>query len=141
MPDQRCADMNTPNTPPHPDLPRLRKLATRMDSAYRLPIIGVRVGWDAILGLVPGIGDLLALAPSAYILKEAHRLGASIPLLARMGLNAGIDVAIGAIPLVGDVFDIGWRSKTRNVDLLEAHLKKQTAKTEKAASLRPFPHS
>lgn len=137
----RCYFMTIETSVPHPDLPRLRALATRMDSAYRLPVIGVRVGWDAILGLVPVVGDVLALAPSAYILKEAHRLGASRILLARMGMNTGIDLAIGAIPLVGDLFDIGWRSKTRNVHLLEAHLEKNAAEREKAASLRPFPNS
>lgn len=104
------------------DLARLRKLAARMDSAFRLPIVGVRVGYDAILGLVPVVGDVLTLAPSAFIIREAHRMGAPAPLLARMGVNTAIDVAIGAIPLVGDVFDIGWRSKTRNVNLLHRHL-------------------
>ena len=101
---------------------RLRKLAVTMDSAFRLPIVGVRVGWDAILGLVPGVGDALALLPSAYIIKEAHRLGAPTSVLAQMGVNTGIDLAIGAVPLVGDLFDIGWKSKLRNVDLLERHL-------------------
>ena len=108
----------------HADLARLRRLATTMDSAYRLPIIGTRIGWDAILGLVPGIGDALAVAPSLYIMKESHRMGVSGWTLARMGLNTGIDLVIGAIPLVGDIFDIGWRSKSRNVDLLEAHLQR-----------------
>ena len=98
-----------------------------MDSAYRLPVIGTRVGWDAILGLVPGIGDALAIAPSLYIMKEARRMGVSSGTLARMAANMGIDLAIGAIPLVGDIFDIGWRSKSRNVDLLEQHLSRQGA--------------
>ncbi|WP_025057212.1 DUF4112 domain-containing protein [Sulfitobacter noctilucicola] len=130
--------METQNTPhPHAkDLDRLRRLANRMDNAVRLPIVGVRVGWDAVLGLVPGIGDALALAPSAYIIKESHRMGVPAPTLARMGMNSGIDLLIGSIPLVGDIFDIGWRSKTRNVDLLETHLNRVASK-KKAASLRP----
>ncbi len=119
--------MLSPNHQYASDLARLQKLAVQMDSAFRLPIVGVRVGWDAILGLVPGIGDVLALAPSAYILKEAHRMGAPKRLLARMGLNTGIDLAIGAVPVVGDLFDIGWKSKLRNVALLERHLHRQTA--------------
>lgn len=114
-----------PNHPHIDDLKRLRKLATTMDNAYRLPIIGTRVGWDAILGLVPGIGDALAIAPSLYIMKESHRMGAPGHVLVRQAANMGVDFVIGSIPLVGDIFDIGWRSKTRNVDLLEAHLSRQ----------------
>ena len=109
------------------DLARLRKLAVAMDSAYRIPGTSVRLGWDAILGFVPLIGDVLTLAPSVFILRESHRMGAPKHLLARMGLNTGVDLLLGAIPLVGDLFDIGWQSKTRNVNLLHSHLAK-TAK-------------
>lgn len=108
------------------DLARLRKLAVAMDSAYRLPVFGVRLGWDAILGLVPVVGDVLTLAPSAFIIREASRMGAPKHLLVRMGVNTGIDVVLGAVPLVGDIFDIGWQSKTRNVNLLHSHLAKQS---------------
>jgi hypothetical protein len=116
----------------HPDaadLARLRKLAQKMDSAFRVPVIGVRVGWDAVIGLIPGVGDALALVPSVFIMRESHRLGASKPLIAHMMVNTGIDFVLGSIPLIGDVFDIGWRSKTRNVDLLHTHLAKQKPKT------------
>ena len=106
------------DTHPHADdLARLRKLAVRMDSAFAIPGTRIRLGWDALLGFVPVVGDVLTLAPSAYILREAHRMGAPRTLLARMGLNTGIDLVLGAIPLVGDLFDIGWQSKTRNVNL------------------------
>lgn len=110
------------------DVTRLRRLAVKMDSAFKLPIVGVRVGWDSILGLVPGVGDVLTLLPSAFIIREANRMGAPGVLLARMGLNTGIDLAIGAIPLVGDLFDIGWKSKLRNVTLLEKHLLAEQAR-------------
>ncbi len=106
----------------HADLDRLRNIAHRMDTALRIPLIGVRVGWDSILGLVPGVGDALALVPAGYIVKEAHRLGASRRILGQMCANVGIDLAIGAIPLVGDLFDVGWKANTRNVDLLHEHL-------------------
>ena len=105
----------------------MRKLAHRMDNAFRLPVIGVRVGWDSILGLVPVVGDALALAPAAYILKEAHRMGVGPAKLVRMGANLGVDLAIGVIPLVGDIFDIGWNANVRNVDLLHSHLLGQQA--------------
>ena len=107
------------------DLARLRKLAVRMDSAFAVPGTRIRLGWDAILGFVPVVGDVLTLAPSAYILREAHRMGAPKHLLARMGANTAIDVVLGAIPLVGDLFDIGWQSKTRNVNLLQSHLARE----------------
>ena len=117
--------MNLDNHSHADDLARLRKLAVSMDSAYKLPVVGVRVGWDAILGLVPVVGDVLTLAPSVFILRESHRMGAPKHLLVRMGLNTGVDLVLGAIPLVGDIFDIGWQSKTRNVNLLHRHLGKQ----------------
>ncbi len=114
------------NTHPHAaDLARLRKLAQKMDSAFTVPGLGIRIGLDSIIGLVPVVGDALTLVPSAFILRESLRMGASKSTMARMGVNVGIDLAIGAIPLVGDLFDIGWRSNTRNVDLLHGHLARQ----------------
>ena len=99
-----------------------------MDSAFRLAVVGVRMGWDSILGFVPVVGDTLALLPAAYILKESHRMGAPKGVLAKMLVNTGIDYVIGSVPLVGDLFDIGWKSKLRNVDLLDRPLKDQAAK-------------
>jgi len=116
--------MNFDDHPHADDLARLRKLAVAMDSAYRVPGTQVRLGWDAILGFVPVVGDALTLVPSAFIISEAHRLGAPKTLLTRLGLNTGIDFVLGAIRLVGDIFDIGWQSKTRNVNLLHGHLAK-----------------
>ena len=120
--------MNFDDHPHAADLARLRKLAATMDSAYRVPGTQVRLGWDALLGLVPVVGDALTMIPSAFILREAHRLGAPKLLLARMGANTAVDFVLGAIPLVGDIFDIGWQSKTRNVGLLHAHLAKKGMK-------------
>ncbi len=117
------------------DLARLRKLAQRMDSAFHLPIVGIRVGWDSVLGLVPGIGDALTLLPGAFILRESHRMGASRPVLARMAANMGIDFAIGAIPIVGDLFDIGWKANIRNVDLLHTHLERENRKARSNAAV------
>ncbi|ASM72151.1 membrane protein [Pseudosulfitobacter pseudonitzschiae] len=96
-----------------------------MDRALRIPLIGVRVGLDSILGLVPGVGDLLALGPAGYIVVQARRIGAPPSLVARMGVNIGIDAVIGSIPLVGDLFDIGWKANSRNVKLLRAHVEAQ----------------
>lgn len=101
---------------------RLDVLANRMDRAFRVPFTPIRFGWDSIVGLVPGVGDTLALAPAAYILREAHKMGASKPVLARMAGNVGIDWLVGLVPLVGDIFDVGVKSNIRNVALLREHL-------------------
>ncbi len=103
-------------------LQRLEKIAHRMDTALRIPIIGMRVGYDSIIGLIPGIGDILTLAPSAWIIIEAKRLGAPPHLLGRMAANTGIDAAVGMVPLVGDLFDATFKSNRRKVALLREHL-------------------
>lgn len=103
------------------EIEHLDRLARRMDSAFRLPGTGIRLGWDSILGLVPGIGDTLAIAPGLYMIGKARGLGAPGHVLARMALNSGIDFVIGSIPLIGDIFDIGFKSHRRNVALLRRH--------------------
>ncbi|MFY0309320.1 DUF4112 domain-containing protein [Leisingera sp. D0M16] len=121
-----------------PDLPQyheeklqsLERLAQRMDRAFRIPGLGLRVGWDSIAGLVPGIGDALALAPAGYILYSGYQMGASAGTLARMAANTGIDALIGSVPLVGDLFDMAWKSNTRNTDLLRRHLEETASKGE-----------
>ena len=107
----------------------LEALAHRMDSAFRVPVIGKRIGWDSILGLVPGIGDALALAPAGYIIHSAHRMGAPRHVLARMALNTGIDTVVGAIPILGDLFDMGFKSNHRNVALLKRHFERSAARS------------
>ncbi len=103
----------------HAAIGRLRRLATLLDSAVRIPGTEVKVGVDAIIGFVPGIGDAFAALFSTYILISSARIGASRPLLLRMFGNSLLDLLIGAIPVVGDIFDIAWKSNSRNIDLLE----------------------
>ncbi|MDT0682772.1 DUF4112 domain-containing protein [Roseicyclus sp. F158] len=103
-------------------LARLDRLAGMMDARYGIPFTPWRIGWDGILGLVPGIGDTLALAPAAYIALEGYRLGADRWTLARMGLNAGVDYAVGLVPFVGDFFDIAFKANKRNIALLKENL-------------------
>lgn len=122
-------------------LQSLERLAQRMDRAFRIPVIGVRVGWDSLIGLVPGIGDAAAMLPAGYILYSGYRMGASAPILGRMAANIGVDALIGAIPLVGDLFDVGWKANTRNTDLLRRHLENADAKGEplpKRLGRKPF---
>lgn len=102
-------------------LARLDRLADALDSRFRVPLTQIRFGWDTVLGLLPGIGDIAALAPAGYILLEAHDLGAPTSLKARMAANIMVDTAIGSVPVVGDIFDIGWRANRRNVTLLRTH--------------------
>lgn len=99
----------------------LRRIARLWDDAVRVPVLG-RVGLDALLGLIPGVGDLAGGVVAAYALTVAARLRAPAPLLGRMLLNIGLDTLIGAVPLLGDLFDVGWKSNSRNVRLLERWL-------------------
>ena len=102
-------------------LHRVRRLAWLLDNSIPLPGLRFRIGVEAILGLIPRIGDALGVAASNYILREAWRLGVPRSVLLRMGLNVAIEGAVGAVPLLGDVFDAAWKANLRNVALLEAH--------------------
>ena len=98
---------------------RLRALARVMDELVRIPGTRIRFGLDALIGLVPGAGDVVTGGVSAYVLIAATRLGAPPAVIARMAGNIVLDLAVGAIPLLGDLFDVGWKANTRNVALLE----------------------
>jgi hypothetical protein len=93
-----------------------------MDQAVRVPGSPIRFGLDALIGLLPGIGDVVGGAISTWFLATGARLGAPPIVLARMGLNVALDALIGVIPLLGDLFDVGWKANVRNLALLEAHL-------------------
>ena len=99
-------------------LVRLHRLAHLLDSKFRLPILGIRFGFDPILGLIPGLGDALGLAVSGYIVLEAARMGAPGPLLARMIANGALDALTGSVPVAGSMVDFVLRANRRNVDLL-----------------------
>lgn len=103
-------------------LERLDALAKLMDSAFLVPGTNVRMGLDGLLGLVPVLGDLVSGAISSYIIWEARRLGASRWIIGRMAMNTLIDTTIGAIPIVGDAFDVMFRTNVRNLALLRKHL-------------------
>ena len=103
-------------------LRRLRRFAHWLDDGIGLPGTPLRVGLDPILGLVPGAGDAAGALLAAWIVVEAARLRASRSTLGRMVSNVALDALVGAIPLLGDVFDVVWKSNVRNVALLERHL-------------------
>jgi hypothetical protein len=96
---------------------RLRALAWLMDNSIPLPG-GLRIGIDAIIGLVPGIGDAIGALISAYIINEARDMGAPRSVLLRMMGNVMIETVIGAIPFAGDLFDAAFKANSRNLALL-----------------------
>jgi len=106
---------------------RLDVLANLLDTAFILPGTNVRFGFDALIGLVPGIGDAITTAISLYIVLEARQLGAPAHLILRMLANVVVDGFVGAVPLVGDAFDLLWRANRRNVWLLREWLAREDA--------------
>jgi hypothetical protein len=103
-------------------LARLDALATLMDGSFTIPGTNIRMGLDGIIGLVPVAGDLISGVISSYIIWEAKQLGASRWVIGRMMTNTLIDTTLGAIPVVGDAFDVLFRNNMRNLALLKKHL-------------------
>lgn len=117
-----------------PRLQRLDRLAELLDSSIRIPGIGYRIGYDAIIGLVPGIGDLAGLALSTYIVVEAARYRLPKSTLLRMAANVAIEAVVGAVPFFGDVFDAVYKANLRNLRLLHQRLdSRETAPREDRA--------
>jgi hypothetical protein len=121
------AELERARTRARPDaaekhLQEIRELAHLLDNALRIPLIGYRFGVDAILGLVPVIGDFSAFALSGYIIYRAARVGAPASLLAQMLVNALGDTLVGSIPVLGTVVDVVWKANARNLRLLERFL-------------------
>lgn len=97
-------------------------MARILDDLVRIPGTRRTVGLDPLLGVLPGVGDWVGLVASTYLLVCAARLGASAPLILRMTGNAVIDATVGSVPLLGDLFDLGWKANRRNLALLERHV-------------------
>ena len=109
------------------DVERLQSLARLLDSAIRIPGTGIRLGLDSIVGLFPGVGDVAGAAMSGYIVLAAARMGVSPAVVTRMILNLGVDTLVGTVPLLGDLFDVGFKANTRNAALLDRHLAEPVA--------------
>jgi len=101
---------------------RLDALANLLDTAFVVPGTNIRFGVDALIGLVPGVGDAVTTLMSLYIVREARELGAPRRLIARMLVNVALDGMVGAVPFLGDAFDVMWRANRRNMALLRNHL-------------------
>ena len=105
----------------HPPADGLERYAWWLDSAFVVPGTRFRIGLDALIGLVPGIGDLLGTALSAYIVAMAARRGLPGSVLLRMAINVGVETIVGAVPILGDLFDAAWKANQRNVALLRQY--------------------
>lgn len=111
----------------------LDELSRWMDGLFRVPGTSWRFGLDALVGLIPGIGDTASTVVSFYILAAGVRYRVSKVTLLRMGMNIGLDYVFGAIPVIGDLFDAAWKSNQRNVELLK---RRATVTAEEAHSGR-----
>ena len=100
----------------------LDALARLMDGVFRVPGLGFRFGLDALLGLLPGVGDTASSLVSLYIFNAASRYGVSRVTMVRMALNIALDLVVGVVPIAGDLFDAYWKANQRNVELLRRHV-------------------
>src|SRR5688572_27626614 len=106
---------------PPPDLQAFERMAKLLDSKFEIPGTGIRFGIDPLLSLMPVLGDLITLIISSMLIYTMHNHGASRKVVVKMMLNAGLDTLIGAVPLVGTIFDVFYRANERNVKLLREH--------------------
>lgn len=111
----------------------LRTLVRVLDDAFVIPGTNMRFGLDAVLGLIPGVGDVTGGVMSGMVILAAQRAGAPRSIIARMVANAAIDMIVGTVPLLGDLFDAGWKANRKNLDLLDRYLERPVA-TKKAST-------
>jgi hypothetical protein len=108
--------------PPNPEtLSALRRWAVLLDSAFRVPGTNIRFGLDAIVGLIPGIGDISTPVFAALLIVQGVRMRLPLVVQGRMVFNAAIDMLVGLVPILGDLVDVGWKANLRNLALLERH--------------------
>lgn len=107
---------------PDARLANLRRLAWLIDGAFGLPFTRFRFGLNSLIGLAPAAGDAILAGISLYIVNEARLLGVPAPLLARMVGNVAIETIAGAVPILGDVFDVAFKANLRNLAIIEEHL-------------------
>lgn len=106
----------------------MRRLARLMDEAIRVPGTNLRFGWDSLLGLIPGVGDVATGVVSLYFIRQAMKLGVPASLISRMILNLVFDVAGGVVPVAGDLLDVAWKANKRNLALVESWLAQRDEK-------------
>jgi hypothetical protein len=106
-------------------LSRIRWLSYLLDEQFGIPGTRYRIGLDGLLGLLPGVGDIIGTLLSVYVLFEAILIGVPKVTLLRMVANIALDTVVGAIPVLGDVFDVAWKANKKNAALLSAYLTSQ----------------
>lgn len=104
------------------ELKQLESLASWLDDRFRLPGTNLRFGLDSILGLMPGVGDGVTALPSLYLIARARALGMPMHVILRMTWNVLIDMVVGAVPLLGDIFDFAFKANSKNIEILKQHL-------------------
>lgn len=114
---------------PHSIRARVEAVELLLERSFRIPGVNVPIGLDAIVGLIPVVGDIITTALGAYIVWEARNLGLSKFHLTRMGVNVAFDTLLGLVPVVGDAADFLFRSNTKNLRILKKHLDKQHPET------------
>jgi Domain of unknown function (DUF4112) len=122
------------NRPTETQLAQLRQLSHLWDQAIGIPGTKWRVGLESIIGLLPIGGDWIGLVMSSYILFHAVKFDLPRSVMLRMVFNIAIDAIVGAVPILGDLFDTTWKANTKNVNLLEAHLKSPLKSPQKSQS-------
>ncbi|MEM8770286.1 MAG: DUF4112 domain-containing protein [Pseudomonadota bacterium] len=100
---------------------RVEALSRFLDSRFELPVIKYRFGFDSLIGLIPGVGDVFTASMALYLIYEAARAGAGPGLVARMVFNVAADTIIGAVPIFGDLFDFAFKANLMNANLLRRH--------------------
>jgi hypothetical protein len=119
-------DPSPPGLPPGEEerLRRVRAVADFLDNSLKIPGVGFPIGWDSVIGLMPGVGDAVTGTLAGWIVVQGHQLGVPKRTLLRMCGNAGVDLAGGAVPGVGDAFDVLFKANRKNLRLIELHLAK-----------------
>lgn len=110
-----------------PKVRRIERLAYLLDAQFSIPGTKLRLGWDGLIGLLPVVGDTLTLLPQLYLVYEALRLKLGGPTLLKMLLNVLIDWLVGTIPLLGDLFDVAFKSNLRNAKLVAEAMRRKPA--------------
>lgn len=105
----------------------LRALTRILDEAFTIPGTRFRFGLDALIGLIPGFGDMTGAAMTGLTIITAYRMGVPGSVLLNMVVNLGIDALVGAVPILGDIFDFGFKANRRNLDLLEKYVRRPDA--------------
>lgn len=122
----RVSDVGPSRAEQEQTIARLKRLAGWMDSAFEIPGTSYRIGLDSLIGLVPGIGDLITSVVSAEFVRQAIKMGARKRIIAQMVGNIGLDLLVGAVPLLGDIFDVAFKSNSKNAKLLENEFLRET---------------